>query len=199
MASGWNNGNLIIDPGAVADAFASIRQDGTVRATMGYQNSASAYKLSMGDFGTNDTIIADTTGGKYKGHNIAPAAGFIGEILSTTFVTVALTNTIPANLATLNLTSGVWDVSLSAFMFCNGNSTALYAGISATSATLSGVAGINYAWAANPSTAGISRTMVVPRVRVVVTSTTAYYAVGRADFSTGSSSNNGIISATRVG
>ena len=62
MASGFYNGSVLTDSGAAADSYVQNQQNGTIRSTMGYQNSSSSWKLSMGAFGTNDTIIPIVTG-----------------------------------------------------------------------------------------------------------------------------------------
>ena len=82
-----------------------------------------------------------TTGVQVKGNNTntTPPAGFLGEILSASATAVALTNNTTANITSVSLTAGIWDVS----GLVTTNTTGTIAGttqyisvISATSASL---------------------------------------------------------------
>lgn len=88
---------------------------------------------------TNFHVLS--TGVQTKGNNTntAPPAGFIGELLSHSATSVALTNNKTANVTSVSLSAGIWDVS----GLVTTNTTGTIAGttqyisvISATSASL---------------------------------------------------------------
>lgn len=203
MSSGMRNGNLLIDPGVGLDSFAKFLQNGVNRATAGYQNSASAYKISFGDLGTNDTVIVDATGGKYKGYNTdtAPAAGFIGEELRDFLDSgsaIALTTLTSTNIASISLTAGVWDVSAVAGF--NGTPTvnlAFAASISQVSAT-GGTDGDNTVKSSVGPNVGSNHCLTIPPYRIRVSGTTPVYLVLLAVFDVGACNGYGRISAVRV-
>lgn len=60
---------------------------------------------------TNFQVL--TTGVQVKGNNTntAPPTGFIGELISATATTGALTNNTVANVTSVSLTAGIWDIS----------------------------------------------------------------------------------------
>ncbi len=203
MVSIMKNGNLFVDPGAGLDSFAKFLQNGVNRATAGYQNSSSAFKISFGDLGTNDTVIINATGGKYKGFNTdtAPAAGFIGEEIRSAVAVgsaVALTTTVNANITSISLTAGIWDVSaIGGFSGTPTVNLAFAASISQVSAT-GGTDGDNAVKSSVGPIAGSNQCIVVPSYRIRVNGTTPVYLVLLAVFDFGACSGYGRISAVRV-
>lgn len=128
----------------------------------------------------------------------APSAGFIGEQITATATAVSLSNSTPANITSISLTAGIWDVSGMGSIIPTAANSFMAVGVSATSATLSGSAGVNYA-NSSVTVLGGTQTFSVPNIRATLTATTTYYLVGQCNFSSGTCTANGRISATRVG
>lgn len=140
--------------------------------------------------------------GRGTGTNDNAAAGEIGEIISTSsaYPGTGLTTATAANIASVSLTAGDWDVCVD-LNFEPGATTSLtqlITSLSATSATLdtnSGFVAYFSQAAAVPVTA-ISQS--VGSTRVSLASTTTYYAVARGAFTVSTLSAWGIIRARRV-
>ncbi len=151
--------------------------------------------------GTSTTIntTTQTGSGTLQGSkNTAPAAGFLGEVKTNSASGVPLANVTPANATSLALTPGVWDIDAWAFIGNTGAGTAMIAQISGTSATFTGVAGIQWDFLSLTATA-LNYTLKPPKVRAVISANTTYYLVVQSNFTTGASGVNGVITATRVG
>ena len=144
-------------------------------------------------------------GGQYLGNTAgtAPAAGYIGEQIRATVASgsaVALTSTVAANVTSIALTPGTWDVS--GIVLFTGNptvSSAFFGSVNTTSATL-GTTGDN-SMPISLSTANFGLGddgVTIPAWRVNISANTTCYLVARASFSLGSVSAYGRISATRV-
>ena len=144
--------------------------------------------------------------GKGTATNDSAAAGYIGEIISASVLigaAISLTLDSPANITSISLTAGDWDVS-GAIWFTGGATTTvtyLVGAVSATSATLPTRGDSNYtsnphggATLFNNAAAGY---MIGP-YRVSLASTTTYYLVTQAGFATSTCSGFGIIRARRV-
>lgn len=133
----------------------------------------------------------------------AVGAGYLGEQIRSAVGSgsaVALTTNIPANITSISLTAGIWDVSGS-LQFAMSSTAAGSIGISinTTSATL-GTLGDNYFLSINtPTAAALFNSVALPSYRIMVSSTTTVYLVGIAIFPAGTNSAFGRISATRVG
>jgi hypothetical protein len=142
---------------------------------------------------TNFSVLS--TGVQVKGNNTntAPPTGFIGEQIRSA-ATVSLSSTVAANVTSISLTAGIWDVS-GIINFIATTGTVATIGISATSATITGTQGDQNG---NIVAAFGQTTMVIPSFRVTLASTTTYFLVGQATFVSGGSAL-GRISATRVG
>lgn len=158
---------------------------------------------AVGFPGTSTTMNVTTqTGGLLVGGvNQAPSAGFIGEQIRSAVTSVSLSNTTPANATSINLTAGVWDVSIIGSITCTGAFTEMQVGISTNSASFTGVTFGDNGVVYNPS-GGLTTVifpLTVPSYRMFVSTTTTVYLVAQSNFSTGSSNMNGRISATRVG
>lgn len=149
---------------------------------------------------TNFAVL--TTGVQMKGNNAitAPPAGFIGEQIRSAIASgsaVALTNNIAANITSISLTAGIWDVSALAIIGCSGTNTQEQISISTTSAT-QGTAGDN-SILFNISNAGGNFNLAIPAYRISLSATTPVYLVATILFSSGTASGWGRISGTRVG
>ncbi len=158
--------------------------------TLNYQGNT-----GIGKFSTTTQIGGTLPGGLTQ----APSAGFLGEQISSFAATVSLTSTTTANITSIALTPGIWDVSCLGTAVWTGNGTTLQVGISATSATITGNAGDDYGNFVGTVVNTNQITITVPQKRVIVTVNTNYYLVSQAVFSTNACTASGRISATRVG
>jgi len=159
---------------------------------------------------TNFAVL--TTGVQMKGNNTntAPPAGFIGEQIRSAIGVgseVTLSHTVTANVTSISLTAGIWDISgIVSYRATNTNTTnpATISSISATSAT-SGTGGDNAVNGTMPSTSGTvntapTKSYTIPAYRVTLSGTTTYYLTAYAQATvTFGCTAYGRISATRVG
>ena len=102
-------------------------------------SAVSANAGNLAKLGTDNLILVPNTGpikGVTDGSNAA--AGMIGEVISASVTTaVNLTTNVVLNLATLNLTSGDWNIgSVVTFTPVSTGPNGICAGITLTSATL---------------------------------------------------------------
>lgn len=131
----------------------------------------------------------------------APAAGFLGESISSTASAVATTSATAKTIASITLTPGVWDVSCIASGEATGGTaimTAIRVNISTTDNTITGTLGIDYfqinVTAGTPDLSG-----VVPSIRKTISANTTYYLVVQNFYTSTTCPTNGRINATRVG
>lgn len=156
-------------------------------------------------FSNGSTTAINTTtqvGGLLQGGvTQAPSAGFIGEQIrgaATSGSPITLTNNTCANIASVSLTAGVWDISCICAIANTGTNTQQQMSISTTSATLQGNLGDQYV-AESVVISGAISYLYIPAFRVTITSTTIHYMCATSSFSTGTCTGYGRISATRVG
>lgn len=133
----------------------------------------------------------------------APAAGYIGEIISANVIStssVALTNNTPATIASITLSAGIWDIYLNGCFRQTSSGTLDQVAISTTTNSFAGTqAGLTltyYARAAGdvPTVSGI----IIPKYRVNISTPTTYYYVAQCAFS-GIRSAYGSIQGVRIG
>jgi hypothetical protein len=138
--------------------------------------------------------------------NTVATAGNIGEGISSTILfasAVGLSTGTPANITSISLTAGEWDVTADYDFTGNAATTVtnLIGSISTTSATLNATAG-NYTVENFTSFTAFSanNTFVLKGgpVRMSLSGTTTVYAVAQAAFATNTCSVYGQIRATRV-
>lgn len=130
----------------------------------------------------------------------APSAGFIGEVLSSTATGVSLTTATAKTITSVSITPGIWDITILGDFNNTGVTTAHQYSISTTDNTIEGTIGIQavqFGFGVAPTSIRVP--LIVPCFRVVLTATTTYYAVGLSNFSTGTCTAGGRISAVRVG
>lgn len=148
---------------------------------------------------TNFAVLS--TGVQMKGNNTntAPPAGFIGEQIRGAATAQSVTSTTPANITSISLTAGIWDISaLTKSNSSNATGTISQIGISTNSASFTGTV-------AGDSTLTIqlaaytAMSLSIPSFRVTLSATTTYYLVGRSDAVSGTLTMDGRISGTRVG
>jgi hypothetical protein len=153
--------------------------------------------------GTSSGINVTTqVGGLLQGGVFqAPSAGFIGEqIRSYNGSGTSLTTATAAQVTSINLTAGVWDISVIGQCNFTGASTQFIVGISTSSTSFVPNNGADNVATDATSTAINTSTLYVPAYRVITTaSSTTYSLVEKATFTTGTATGFGRISATRVG
>ena len=196
----------------------TVTSGGLIQAVLpsitGYTSASINYALNAPAVGTSfplsvqaSSVLGQTTG-------TAPAAGYIGEVLSQTRLrssALALTSTTPVNLTAtpLTLTPGVWRIVLFGAIspaFTTTLTTVKFA-ISKTFATLpatdtfgvptSGEATMSWERSSGEQF-GNDRTYSVEVPSFSVSVSTTIYLVARADFATSTSSACGSIFATRI-
>jgi hypothetical protein len=128
----------------------------------------------------------------------APSSGFLGQQITASASSVNLPNLTATNITSITLTPGIWDIGAVCYITQNGVGSAEVVSINTTSATLSGNIGIDQAQTTYSITA-FSCTQSIPTFRATLAANTTYYLVAQSNFTTGTSSGNGRISATRVG
>lgn len=124
--------------------------------------------------------------------------GSVGEYLSNSATGASLTTATPANVTTLTLTAGDWDVSGVITFVPAGTTTATtyQASTNTTSATLGALGSTTLLQSS--FAAGLNQTLIAPTNRVSVAGTTTVYLVAQASFATSTMTANGFIRARRV-
>lgn len=146
--------------------------------------------------GLNSAIPGVTT-------NSNAPAGYLGEYVSSTVAApgAALTTATTANVTSISLTAGDWDVTgVVDFRFGATTSyTNVTGGISTASATLGGQdTGFDFATPAQVPTAAADQAWTVPTVRLSLAATTTVYLVAQGTFTVSTLSAYGTIRARRV-
>ena len=147
--------------------------------------------VGTGDF---DDLVGVTT-------NSNAAAGNVGEKLSSVTLTgaaVSLTTTATANIDSVSLTAGDWELSGQvAFNLSGATATDMKWGYSTTSATLGADTTYNELPA---SYAGVTSTLKnnIPQGRISVSGTTKVYLIAQATFTVGTVAGFGTIRARRM-
>jgi hypothetical protein len=144
-----------------------------------------------------DMLLGTTT-------NDNAAAGYIGEYISSTVLIgaeVTLTNATPANVTSISLTAGDWDVSGQVSFDPAGTTqgTVFAGGINTVSATLPTAPGAG-AYFLNtdvPGTAGTANYGPVGVVRISISTTTTVYLVAQSNFTVSTMKAYGFIGARR--
>lgn len=147
--------------------------------------------------------VTTQTGGVAKGGVFqAPSAGFIGEQIRSFVASgsaVSLTSGTSANITSISLTAGIWDISsINIFTGSTTISGLFESSISTTSATL-GTVGDNMVQFPFLTLLTTAVPLNIPSYRLTLTATTTVYLVAQSSFTLGSCSSFGRISATRVG
>lgn len=156
-------------------------------ATAGAENARLTFQTQTAGTLTTQLNMLNT-GTQVRGNNTntAPPAGYVGEEIIATVTAaapVSLTNNTAADLTSISLTPGVWDLTVVASFQTSGTvagNTQWIAGQNTTSATL-GTEITNYIQTGGQlAVSGANAvTVVYPAIRVLVSATTTYYAVVR--------------------
>ena len=135
-------------------------------------------------------------------NSTAPAAGFIGERITSSVLIGApttLTTATAKSIMSVSLTPGIWDVTLLMGFFGGTTVTDRQIGIGTTNDSMAGtVAGDSFM---NPSIVGLTNNVYgsIPNFRVSLSATTIYYGLAQATFTVGTDTVWGRLSAVRVG
>jgi hypothetical protein len=125
----------------------------------------------------------------------------LGEYISTSKAVgspVSLTTATAANIVSISLTAGDWDVSgIVSYTASSATVTQKAAGISATSATLPTDGSEGYSGASQTTTTNID-SITLTRKQLLLAGTTTVYLVGKATFSAGTVGGFGVITARRA-
>lgn len=144
--------------------------------------------------------------GQYPGETTtgSATAGNVGELIQSNIAVgsaVSLTTATPANLTSISLTAGDWDVSLNAYInpAATTSVSAILASISQTSAvrdTTTGGAASDQRFTSVVTAAPMS--ILVGPLRISLSGTTTVYAVVQSNFSVSTNSTYGLLRARRV-
>lgn len=154
---------------------------------------------------TSTSLLNNTTtqsGGTIVGlrGGTAPSAGFIGEQIRSATTGVSLTSTNPANITSINLTAGIWDISCVGIIQDSSLSLTFgKIGISVNTGSFTGTtSGDSFTQLSSNAILANSIGLSIPAFRVTLSSTTTYYLVGQGN-GIGTITADGRISGTRVG
>jgi hypothetical protein len=130
-------------------------------------------------------------------------AGNIGELIESSIASgsaVSMTTATPANITSISLTAGDWDVWGNVWITLNGGTTTtqLVGAINTTSATLPTAPGAGAYTQLNTGTVGQPWGWPAGQRRISISGTTTVYLVGQASFSGSTLSMYGYIGARRV-
>jgi len=126
-------------------------------------------------------------------------AGFLGEQISAVNNTgIAPATTVSANITSISLTAGIWDISANGnFQFSLLNTAYTLSISTVTNTHSTGYDKSN--GSVYPARSGGRNPISLCAYRVTISATTTYYLVGSATYSTGTTSILGCIRAVRVG
>lgn len=140
-------------------------------------------------------LKGDTSGGT------APA-GNVGEIISSNIISpVTLTTNTAANVTSISLTAGDWDVTGEVWYSIGaGGATQIQSGVNSVSATIPTAPAIATSQAMLNATLGAAAAAVqgLRTARVAVAAPTTYYLIALAIFPSGTTTVTGNISARRM-
>ena len=155
-----------------------------------------------GTLGVTGTITpGQTTGIVGTTTNNDVQAGSVGEFISASVASgsaVTLTSDTAANVTTISLTAGDWDVS-GVVLYLQPGTTSInnaFSGPSQTSATLGAVG--SYSTIYNQGVTAADPAITSPVVRMSLSGTTTIYLVARSNFSVSTLKAYGFFSARRV-
>jgi hypothetical protein len=130
--------------------------------------------------------------------NDSAAAGKVGEYLSATGSSVSLSNNVAANICSLTLTPGDWDISAQGLMSgAPVTCQEVEASWSATSATIDSTLGRYYLFV-GPFTVYYNIGCPIAPSRLSVAANTTIYFVMLVTFNAGTCSGSGLLAARRV-
>ena len=192
------DGQVLLGNTSAAPAWGTVSGDGSITALGALTVTETG--------GVAFTAYATATIGQLPGTatNDDAAAGKIGQYVSSTLASgaaVSLTTGVPANVTSISLTAGDWDVTgVVDFAFGATTSyTALLGGISTTANTFGAQdSRFDFETPAAVPTATTAPAWVVPVVRLSLATTTTVYLVAAANFTISTLGAYGTIRARRM-
>lgn len=162
-----------------------------------------ALLLTLGSPALAQSTVAQVPG---TTTNDSANIGNLGEYVSSVIASgsaISLATITPADITTISLTAGDWDVTALCAYKGGATTVRLYTqcSISLASATISATAGQTVNWfdnSATPYASIIETDYPLPPVRINLGSTTTVYLVTNTSFSVSTLSGFGIIRARRV-
>lgn len=197
VSSAVNNINVVNNATGQDPGFTALGSDTNINIALLPKGSGSVKMIGPAiatsiSFTSTTGIIGTTTNNNAAAGSVGEA--IFGQVLAASAIT--LTSTVLANLITLSLTSGDWDIYGNAFFFNAGTLSAVVASISLSSATNPDQSLIG---AINPFTALMTNTgLTAPTQRISLATTTNVYLVVDAVFATGSTTCCGTMLARRA-
>jgi hypothetical protein len=163
-----------------------------VAPTLAALGSDTNIQLALSGKGTGGVVLKGT------GTNDNAAAGSVGEYGQQTATGVSLTTGTPANVTSVPLAAGDYEVwGVATFVPAAGTSpTLLQYGTNTVSATLGGLGTLGFLNLAFP--AGQPQGQVVPRQRITLASAGNVYLVVNANFTGGTMTANGALNWRRI-
>lgn len=152
-----------------------------------------------------NTVKVNTTTQAFGGaafgltQGTAPTTGCLGEFITSSNSGVSISNNTGTNITSIALTAGIWNLTASGNIQFSGSSSASQLAINAVSGTITGTVGVNISQFNFSTSTAFYFMHTVPCYRVTLSSSATYYLNGLGDFSTGSCTGQGTITATRVG
>lgn len=156
----------------------------------------------VGSFKSNGFIPSQTLGivGTTAANNAN--AGSVGEYIQSVVATgsaVSLTTATPANVTSISLTAGDWDVAGEVGYTISTAASSITCGINTTSAALpAGTTGNGLSQMASTATTLGSSNLAIMPTRISIAATTTVYLVAQAAFAAGTVAAFGVIRARRV-
>jgi len=195
---------------AAAGAFTTLSASSTVSGTgfstyLASPPSIGTTTAAAGKFTTlqaTSTITPSTTSG-IVGTTLADSAnaGSIGEFPSPTNLTaVSLTTATAANVSSISLSPGDWDVQCTAVYTLGATTTATSfgVGISTTSATFGALGTYGNYVGTVPAGLGTQPSYISPIIRENISTTTTVYCVVNSVFAVSTMTANGYLRARRI-
>ena len=166
---------------------------------------AATTKYGIYQAGTDQNYLNGQLVAKGTATNDSAPAGFIGEYVESIITTgseVSLTTGVPANLTSISLTAGDWDVTGSVFLDLNAATVLANAlfGFNTTSATPPAIDSskrAHFTWNSTNNWVG-TPSATMPTCRFSLSTTTTIYFVCYANFSTNTLAVFGSMRARRV-
>ena len=184
-------GGIIIDAGAAGTASGGATTGNNGSMLIGGTNATA---VTIGN-ATGKVVLFGTKAAD------SAASGQYGEIISSLVAIgspVSLTSATAANITSISLTAGDWDVEGNCnFKATTATVTATQCGISSTSATLP-VDGSEVYSGVQVTVISENDSVTLPRKRISISATTTVYMVGQSTFSAGTVGGFGAMTARRV-
>jgi hypothetical protein len=208
------NSRLDDEFGGIATGLTTVQTNKAQGAGSSTDNAAARFDGATGKVLQDSAlIIADTTGGLSRSGNGGipvqgtntndnAAAGVVGEIIESLVPAgsaVSLTTATPANVTSISLTAGDWDVWANVGFNPSGNSQRILSTINTTSGTIPTVPNNGaYADSRSSFSASAGQVQATGMRRYSLAATTTVYLIAYTEFTTGTMAAYGYLGARRV-